>query len=89
MATNLSSNSFELNVSMQTTDTGEVHTTCALLDSGATGLFVNSDFVTRNRLTTKPLSRAIPVYNVDGSLNESGSITEVIDIVLRYCNHSE
>jgi hypothetical protein len=31
---------------MQTTDTSEVHTTHALLDSRATGLFINSDFVT-------------------------------------------
>jgi hypothetical protein len=74
---------------MQTTDTSKVHTTHALLDSGATGLFINSDFVTRNHLTTKLLSQAILVYNVDGSLNESGSITEVVDIVLRYRDHSE
>jgi hypothetical protein len=45
IAANPSSNSFKLKISIQTTDTGEVHTTTALLDLGATGLFMNSDFV--------------------------------------------
>jgi hypothetical protein len=45
VAANPSSNSFELKISIQTTDTGEVHTTTALLDSGATGLFMNLEFV--------------------------------------------
>jgi hypothetical protein len=63
-------------------DTGEVHLTTALLDLGATGMFVNSDFVKWERLTTRPLSRPIPVYNVDRSPNEAGSITEVVDVVL-------
>jgi hypothetical protein len=44
VALNPSSNSFKLNVSMQTTDTGKVHTMHTLLDSGATSLFINSDF---------------------------------------------
>jgi hypothetical protein len=70
-------------------DTGEMHATTALLDSGATGLFVNADFMKRNQLTTKPLSQPIPVYNVDGSPNEAGSISEVVEVVLRYRDHSE
>ena len=89
VAANPSTNSFELRVSIQTTDTGETHATTALLDSGATGLFANADFIKHNRLTTKPLSRPIPVYNVDGSPNEVGSISEVVEVVLRYCDHSE
>jgi hypothetical protein len=56
VAANPSSNSFELKISIQTTDTGEVHTTTTLLDLGATGLFMNSEFMKQNRLTTKPLS---------------------------------
>jgi hypothetical protein len=36
----LSTNSLELNVSLQTTDTGEVLTTTALLNSGATSQFI-------------------------------------------------
>ena len=82
VAANLDSRPFELKVSIQTTDTGKMHTTTALLDSGATGLFMNADFVKRNRLTTKLLSRPIPVYNVDGSPNKAGSISEVVEVVL-------
>ena len=56
VAENPSANSFELKVSIQTTDMGKIHATTALLDSGVMGLFVNTDFVKRNRLMTKPLS---------------------------------
>ena len=76
------SKSLEIPISMQTTDTGTVLSTKGLLDCSATDLFVNSDFVQRNKLTTKKLSRPIPVYNVDGMLNEAGSISEVWDTVL-------
>src|SRR5712664_1455056 len=61
----------------------------ALLDCGATGLFVDRGFVDRNRITTRTLSRPIPVYNIDGTLNKAGSICEVVDVVLRYRDHSE
>src|ERR1700679_3046773 len=74
---------------MQTLDTGELLATNALLDSGATDLFVSSDFVALHHLAIRKLSRPIPVYNVDGSPNESGSILEVLEMVLRYRDHSE
>ena len=35
------------------------------------------------------LTQLIPVYNVDGTLNEAGSITEVVSLILHYKNHSE
>jgi len=31
----------------------------------------------------------IPVFNVNGSPNEAGQISEVVDVVLRYKTHSE
>ncbi|KNZ75238.1 hypothetical protein J132_03893, partial [Termitomyces sp. J132] len=40
-------------------------------------------------LTTHPLSCPNPVYNVDGMLNEAGSIHSVVDLVLHYQDHSE
>jgi hypothetical protein len=89
VAVNPSLNSFELKIFIQTTDTGEVHTTAVLLDSGTTGLFMNSEFMKQKRLTTKPLSRLIPVYNVERSLNEADSISEVVEVVLQYQDHSE
>jgi hypothetical protein len=43
----------------------------------------------QNRITTRTLSRPILVYNIDGTLNEAGSIQEVVDVVLHYKDHSE
>ena len=40
-------------------------------------------------INTQSISRLIPVYNVDGSPNEAGQISEVVDVVLRYKTHSE
>jgi hypothetical protein len=31
----------------------------------------------------------IPVYNVDGTANDTGMITDIADVILRYENHSE
>ncbi|KAG5715679.1 hypothetical protein E4T56_gene463 [Termitomyces sp. T112] len=53
------------------------------------GLFLNTDYVQQHHLTTCPLSCPIPVYNVDGMLNEAGSICSVVDLVLHYQDHSE
>jgi len=61
----------------------------ALLDSGATGNFIDQDFVRTKGINTQSLFRPILVYNVDGSPNEAGQISEVVDIVLRYKTHSE
>jgi len=40
-------------------------------------------------INTWSISHPIPVYNVDGSPNEAGQISEVVDVVLRYKTHSE
>ncbi|KAG5735995.1 hypothetical protein E4T56_gene18367 [Termitomyces sp. T112] len=61
----------------------------ALLDSGTTGLFLYTDYVQQHCLTTHSLSRPIPVYNVDGMLNEAGSIRSMVDLVLHYQDHSK
>ena len=81
--------SLTLPVELQTTDTSESRAVRALLDSGATGMFIDRDYVDQNRFTTRTLVRPIPVYNVDGTLNEAGSISKVVELVLRFKNHSE
>ena len=78
-----------LPIELETTDTMERKAVQALLDSGATGCFIDRDFVQRNGLNTRPLLQPIPVFNVDGTKNEAGSITEILDIILRYKSHSE
>jgi len=78
-----------LPIEVSTTDTSEVHSVKALLDSRATGNFIDRDFVRTKGINTQSISCPIPVYNVNGSPNEAGQISEVVDVVLRYKTHSK
>ena len=78
-----------LPIEVSTTDTSEVYSVKALLDSRATGNFIDRDFVQKKGINTRSISRSIPVYNMDGSPNEAGQISEVVNMVLRYKTHSE
>ena len=82
-------NSLHLKVEIVTTDTQQLISFMALLDCGATGIFVDQGFVDQNGITTRTLSRPILVYNIDRTLNKAGSICEVVDVVLCYKDHSE
>jgi hypothetical protein len=42
-----------------------------------------------NNIPTCPLTKPIPVYNVDGTANDASMITDIADIILHYENHSE
>ena len=84
-----SSRSLNLKVGIETTDTREAISVTALVDLGATGHFIDRNYVKANWLTTQTLSVPIPVRNVDGTPNEAGAITEVVNLILRYENHSE
>ncbi|GJF00976.1 retropepsin-like domain-containing protein [Phanerochaete sordida] len=46
-----------------------------MIDSGATSLFIHEDFCRQHKVFTVPLENPITVYNIDGTLNEAGSIT--------------
>jgi len=78
-----------LPVEIGTTDTSELHSVKALLDSRATGSFIDRDFVRSKGMNTRTLSRNILVFNVDGSPNKAEQISKVVDVVLRYKTHSE
>jgi len=78
-----------LPIEIGTTDTSEVHSVKALLDSGATSNFIDKDFVCMKGISTQNISRPIPVFNMDGSPNEAGQISKVVDVVLRYKTHSK
>jgi len=70
-------------------DMSELHSIEALLDCGATGSLIDRDFVCSKEMNTWTLSHNIPVFNVDGSPNEAGQISKVMNMVLRYKTHSE
>src|SRR5258706_205354 len=61
----------------------------ALLDSRATGMFINWSFVQKHQLETTPLPQPILIRNVDGSPNENGSVMEEVHVTLHFGCHSE
>ena len=81
--------STELDLLLESIDTRQPFGAKALLDSGATGLFIDDAFVAAKNLTRDPLPRSILVYNIDGTLNEHGSVKETVDLVVRYQDHTE
>jgi hypothetical protein len=84
-----SQNSLSIDVEIEMTDTAMKRNTSALVDCGATGLFVDTEYVRLNNISTRRLTSPIPVYNVDGTANEAGAINEIADVVLRYKGHAE
>jgi hypothetical protein len=74
---------------MQTLNMGEVVASPVLLDCGATGLFVDGDFMKAKNLTTRKLSQPINTFNVDSTPNKARKVSEVWETVLRYCDHSK
>ena len=78
-----------LPVEIGTTNMSELHSVKAVLDCGATGSLINRDFVRSKGMNTWTLSHNIPVFNVNGSPNKAGQISEVMDVVLCYKTHSE
>ena len=49
--------------------------TAAMIDSGATALFISHCFIKQNNVFCHRLVQDIPLYNIDGSKNKAGSIT--------------
>ena len=62
-------------------------TAVAMVDSGATGLFMNEQFAKENGLCQLQLKRLLKVYNIDGTLNHSGSIREFAPMVITVDSH--
>src|SRR5258708_921228 len=87
----LSKSACALNMSVELRTTTSLHSvsTSTLLDSGATGMFVNQAFAQKHKLETHPLPNPVPVHNINGTPNENGSITEEVKVILQYGQHTE
>jgi hypothetical protein len=57
-----------VDVGIESTDTAVKRHTQALIDCGATGCFIDIKWVKLNNIPTCPLTKPIPVYNVDGTV---------------------
>jgi predicted aspartyl protease len=78
--------SLVVDVEIESTDTTVKQ---ALIDCGATGCFIDIEWAKLNNIPTHPLTRPIPVYNVNGTANNASAITDIADVILCYENHSE
>ena len=83
------SNSLKLKIEIETTDTTWKKLVTTLVDSGTTGEFIDRDYTKSCQFNLVKLTQPILVYNVDGTPNEASSITEVVNLILHYKNHSE
>ena len=82
-------NSLKLKVEIETTNMAEKKSITALVDSWAMGKFIDRQYAKSCWLNLIELTQPILVYNIDGSPNEAGSITEAVSLLLCYKNHSE
>ena len=89
IATLSSKNSLVVDVELESTETSVKRCTQALIDCGAKGCYLDTEWVRANDIPTRLLTCPIPVFNVDGTLNLTGSITHIADMILHYAGHSE
>ena len=55
-----------------------------LLNSGATGLVMSSEFAKKQEFKLKKLERPMNVRNVDRSLNKEGPIEYMVEVNIYY-----
>ena len=60
-----------------------------LLDSGATGLVMSSEFARKQGFKLKRLERPMYVRNMDSSLNKEGPIEHIVEVNIYYQGHRE
>jgi len=78
-----------MKVGLEKVDTHEGVMVEALLDSGATGLFMNKEFVDKNGFRMEKLERPVKVMNIDGTHNKGGDITHEVTCNIFYKGHRE
>jgi len=61
----------------------------ALLDSGAMGMVMSSEFTKKQGFKLKKLERLIQVRNVDGSFNRERPIENTVEVNIYYKGHTE
>ena len=61
----------------------------ALLDSGATGCYIDKGFAAAKNLPMEQLPHPILVYNADGTHNEGGPISHTVTLQVQIQDHME
>jgi len=78
-----------LNIGVEKVDMYEGIIIKALLDSGATGMFMDRQTAARHGFKLQKLERLLVVRNVDGTNNSGGAITHQVECNVFYKGHME
>ena len=76
-------------IGLERIDIQEGITVEVLLDSGATGLVMSSEFARKQGFKLKKLERLMNVRNVDGLLNKEGPIENMVEVNIYYKGYRE
>jgi len=78
-----------MTIRVEKLDMHEGITVKALLDSGATGMFMDKRIAARHGFKLQKLERLIMVRNMDGINNSGGAITHQVEYNVYYKGHVE
>jgi len=78
-----------LNIGVEKIDTHEGIVIKALLDSGATGMFMDRQTAARHGFKLQKLERPLVIRNVDSTNNSRGAITHQVECNVFYKGHME
>ena len=78
-----------MKVGMEKLDTHEEVTVKALLDSGATGIFIDKDFTEERGFKLEKLDKLVEVKNVNGTDNNGGRIEYKVQCNMYFERHVE
>ena len=78
-----------IKIGLERLDTHEGITVEVLLDSGATGLVMSSEFARKKEFKLKRLERPIQVRNMNRSFNKEGLIENTVEVNMYYKGHVE
>jgi hypothetical protein len=82
-------NSLHIPLDLQSVKTTAWMLVKALVNCRVTRDFINSEYIISCNLPIQRVSQPIPVLNMDCSLNQVGSITGIVDMVVDYKGHAE
>ena len=77
------------NIRLEKVDTHSGVLVKALLDSGATGLFISKRLAEKQGFKLEKLARPIKIRNVDENNNKEGSVTYKVEVNMYYREHVE
>jgi len=78
-----------LNIGVEKVDMYEGITVKVLLDSGATGMFMDRKIAAKYRFRLQKLERLVVVRNIDGINNSTEAIIYQVEANVYYKNHIE